>query len=337
MTISLESVAIETFPLAGDFRISRGAKTEAVVITVTLAAGGAIGRGEGCPYPRYGEAPEASCTAVETLDWHALATMLPGEARRWLQQALPPGAARNAVDCALWDLESVMTGVPVWRLAGLAAPPAPVQTCYTLSLDTPGAMAAAARSRPGETLLKLKLGDLDTDAARMRAVREARPDARLVADVNEGWSAAQLAPGIAAAAACGIELLEQPLPAGHDQALARIGPAVPICADESAAPGAAIEALAGRYQAANIKLDKTGGLTGAFDAIRRARAAGLRIMLGSMVSTSLSMAPAAHLAALADWVDLDSPLLLARDRPGAMTITNGILSSPTAALWGRSG
>ena len=325
-------IRIERWPLRTAFRIARGAKTEAELVTVTLAKAGIVGRGEACPYPRYGETPASAVAAIE----QALKTIErapdPAAARTALLD-LPPGSARNALDCALWDFEAKATSTPVYTRAALP-PPAPVITCYTLSLDTPDAMAQAAREHADCPLLKLKLGDAPGDPARMRAVRHARPDARLVADANEGWQARDLPALLDVAAEVDIEVVEQPLPAADDGALRGFASPIPLCADESAAPGTNLLALADRYQAINIKLDKTGGLTGALAAIAAARAAGCRIMLGSMVSTSLSMAPAALAAALADWVDLDSPLLLARDRPDAMTITNGLLSPPDPALWG---
>jgi L-alanine-DL-glutamate epimerase-like enolase superfamily enzyme len=333
MLFDHHTIAVERWPLRTPFRISRSAKTEAVVVTITLEAGGVSGRGEGCPYARYGDSPE---TAVADLKAAAAlvrdAAELPA-ARDRLAGLLPPSSARNALDCALWHLEARLTGTPVHDLAGLP-PPTPLTTCFTLSLDTPEAMAAAAARHRDQPLLKLKLGDAARDAARIAAVRTARPDARLVADANEGWRFADLPPLLAAAASAGVELIEQPLPASDDYTLREVTPAVPLCADESAAPGSDVTALSDRYQAVNIKLDKTGGLTAALAAIASARAAGCRIMVGSMVSTSLSMAPAALLGPLADWVDLDSPALLARDRDDAMAITGGILAPPPPGLWG---
>jgi len=325
-------IRIERWPLRTPFRIARGAKTEAELVTVTLEKAGATGRGEACPYPRYGETPASTVAAIERA-LKAIESTPDSHTARTALLDLPPGSARNALDCALWDFEAKQTSIPVYKRAGLA-PPAPVITCYTLSLDTPDAMAKAAREHADCLLLKLKLGDAPGDPARMRAVRRARPDARLVADANEGWRADGLPALLDVAAEVQIEVVEQPLPAADDSALRGFASPLPLCADESAAPGTDLAALTDRYQAINIKLDKTGGLTAALTAIAAARSAGCRIMLGSMVSTSLSMAAASHAAALADWVDLDSPLLLARDRPYAMTITNGQLSTPNAALWG---
>ncbi|MBU2531417.1 MAG: dipeptide epimerase, partial [Alphaproteobacteria bacterium] len=276
---------------------------------------------------------DAIARTLGTFDFSAIEALEPAAARQALLTRLSPGSARNALDCALWDLEAKSRGIPVWRLAALP-PPQPLATCYTLSLDAPAAMARQAGARRDCPLLKLKLGDADGDPGRMRAIRKARPDARLVCDANEGWSATDLAVLATEAASAGIELIEQPLRADADQFLAQFDSPVPLCADESAAPGADIRALPPRYQAVNIKLDKTGGLTAALQAAAEAKRLGLRIMIGSMVSTSLAMAPAALLGSLADWIDLDSPLLLARDRRFAMTFADGYLAPPSPELWG---
>jgi L-alanine-DL-glutamate epimerase-like enolase superfamily enzyme len=252
--------------------------------------------------------------------------------RGLVAELLPAGAARNALDCALWDLEAKQAGKRAYELAGLAAPQAAL-TCYTLSLGTPEQMAADARAVPHLKLLKLKLGG-EGDDARMAAVRAARPDARLVVDANEAWSPVHLSDFIAAAAAAGVELIEQPLPAGADEALRGVARIVPICADESAHTSANLEALADRYDAVNIKLDKTGGLTEALVMARAAKQRGFKIMVGSMVATSLAAAPAMLLAGFADWVDLDGPLLLARDREPPLAIADGWISPPTPELWG---
>ncbi|KAB2938418.1 MAG: dipeptide epimerase [Hyphomicrobium sp.] len=314
----------EAWPLAQPFVISRGTKTEAHVIVARVAAAGRTGRGEAVPYARYGETVDGALQALRGLAGPLTRARLPA--------LLPAGAARNALDCALWDLEAKLAGRRAWELAGLPAPQT-VITCYTLSLGTPERMAADAKAVPHLKLLKLKLGG-DGDDARMAAVRAARPDARLVADANEAWHPAQLAPFLAAAAAAGIELIEQPLPAGADQALADILRAVPVCADESAHTSAALTALAHRYDAVNIKLDKTGGLTEALQMAKAAQARGFKIMVGSMVATSLAAAPALVLACYADWIDLDGPLLLARDRDPPLAIDDGWISPPPPELWG---
>jgi L-alanine-DL-glutamate epimerase-like enolase superfamily enzyme len=318
------SVTAETWPIAGRFVISRGAKTEARVVVATVMDGAVAGRGEAVPYARYGETIDASLASVRALP--------PIVSRAELAAAIGPGAARNAVDCALWDLAAKTTGRPVHELAGLRAPQA-VTTCYTLSLDTPAAMAAKAGSVPHLPVLKLKLGG-PGDAERMAAVRAARPDAELVADANEAWSAGDVEGLLAVAAAQRFGLIEQPLPAGNDAMLAAIAHPVPICADESVHTGADLAHLAGRYDAVNIKLDKTGGLTEALAMVCVARSAGLKIMVGCMVSTSLAMAPAFLIAQSADWVDLDGPLLLARDRPHGLEIRDGVITPPSRTLWG---
>jgi L-alanine-DL-glutamate epimerase-like enolase superfamily enzyme len=327
MPVSL-SVSVERFPLKVPFVISRGAKTDAVVVAVTLRDGAAAGRGECTPYARYGETPESVAASIERIG-----RLYAGFASRAvLAEALPAGAARNALDCALWDLEAKASGVSVAERVGVG-PVGGVETCFTLSLDSPTAMACAADAARSHGLLKLKLGGAG-DVERMAAVRRARPDARLVADANEAWTDDMVAPFLAAAAELGLELIEQPLPAGVDAGLAGLARPVPVCADESAHTRADIAGLAGRYDAVNIKLDKAGGLTEALAMRDAARQAGLRVMVGSMVATSLAVAPAFLLAQGADWVDLDGPLLLARDRAPSVRFEDGLLHPPPARLWG---
>lgn len=317
-------VTIESWPLAQPFVIARGAKTEARVVIVTLAQGGVEGRGECVPYARYGETPEATAAAIEASG--------PPHSHGDLLRVLPPGAARNALDCALFDLEAKLAGVPVSVLLRRPEPGAR-ETCFTLSLDTPEAMAEAARRVPHLRLLKLKLGGTGDDA-RMRAVRAARPDARLVGDANEAWTSDLLDRLLDVAAECNFETIEQPLPANADAALGmRVRP-VPVCADESAHVASDITALVDRYDAVNIKLDKAGGLTEALAMADAARAAGLDIMAGSMVSTSLGVAPQMLVAQYARWVDLDGPLLLEKDRVPGIIIRDGIIEPPDRALWG---
>ena len=324
MPVPTLTTTIESWPLAAAFTISRGAKREARVVVATLSDGQFTGRGECVPYARYGEDPEQTCAAISGIE--------PDIDRMLLQAALPAGAARNALDCALWDLEAKRTGRRAAALAG-AAGDRPILTCYTLSLDSPDAMAKAALAVPQLPLLKLKLG-ADGDHERMRAVRKARPDARLVCDANEAWRPDQLERLLETAAEVGMELIEQPLPDGQDAALAAIDRHVPVCADESAHTAAGLADLRDRYDAVNIKLDKTGGLTEALAMAAEARRLGFKIMGGSMVATSLSMAPAFLLAEKADWADLDSPLLLARDREAGMIIRDGMLDPPSPKLWG---
>ena len=318
------TATIEAWPLANPFVISRGAKTEARVVVATVSDGKHTGRGECVPYIRYGETPEDVAEAINTAKI--------SRDRFHLHQIMGPGAARNALDCALWDLEAKTSGRPAAETAGLA-PLKPALTCYTISLDTPEAMATKAASMKNLPLLKLKLGG-DGDDPRMRAVRQARPDARLVADANEAWTPQDLSKLMTAAAECGLELIEQPLPAGKDGPLGGIEHLVPICADESVHVSADMPDLRGRYDAVNIKLDKAGGLTEALIMAQGARDLGFHIMAGSMVGTSLAAAPALLLAQCADWIDLDGPLLLAKDRDHALTSENGLIQPPEPALWG---
>lgn len=321
------SVAVETWPIAGTFTISRGAKTQAQVVVATVSDGVCSGRGECVPYARYGETLEGVAADIAALD-HQLVS------REHLARQLTAGAARNALDCALWDLEAKRAGRDVATLTGLA-PLQSLTTCYTVSLGTPEAMADAARAAVarGLPLIKLKLGG-EGDADRLRAVRAACPNARLVADANEAWSEALLPSLMAAAQTAGLELVEQPLPAGRDAALAAMPHAVPVCADESLHTRADLAQIAERYDAVNVKLDKAGGLTEALALCVDARQLGLRLMVGCMVATSLAMAPAMLVAQGADWVDLDGPLLLARDRVPALRYEGARVFPPTPELWG---
>lgn len=320
-------VTPERFPIRGSFTIARGSKSEAAVVLVELHEDGFVGRGECVPYARYDESVEDVAAALTAL----AAPVAAGMGREKLSSLLPPGAARNAIDCAFWDLEAKRAGRPAYELAGLPAPQ-PVVTAFTISLDTPEAMAEAARAS-GHELLKLKLGT-DGDPQRIAAVRAAVPRTRLIVDANEGWTAANLAANLAACADAGIELVEQPLPAAEDALLAYTARPVPVCADESAHGLDSLPQLVGRYDALNIKLDKTGGLTEALALARAARAAGLDIMVGCMVATSLAMAPAMLLAPLARFVDLDGPLLLARDREPSLRYEGSVVYPPEPALWG---
>ena len=316
---------VETWPVAGAFTISRGSRTEAAVVVVEAAADGHVGRGECVPYARYGETVEGVVAAIE-----GVGRIISREA---IASSLPSGAARNGIDCAVWDLDAKRSGQRVWELAGLP-PPNAVPTCYTLSLGAPDAMAARARDAVQHPLLKIKLGGGTADADRMRAVRSARPEARLVADANEAWHADELEMLLAVAAEARFELIEQPLPAGNDGALAHIRRAVPVCADESAHTADGLADLRDRYDAVNIKLDKTGGLTGALVMAAEARRLGLKTMVGCMLATSLAMAPAILVAQTADWVDLDGPLLLARDREHGLDYRDGLVLPSTQGLWG---
>lgn len=321
-------VRVEAWPIRGGFTIARGSKTEAVVIVAEIAAGGTTGRGECVPYARYGERVAGVMEMIEG----CIGPLTRGLTRLGLQKLLPPGAARNALDCALWDLEAKLAWRRAAELAGLP-PLHPVETAFTLSLASPEAMAEAAREASAYPLLKLKLGG-DGDKDRLAAVRAAVPRARLIADANEAWRLADLERLLEAARAAGVELVEQPLPAGDDEALAHIERIVPVCADESVHDRVSLGALVGRYDAVNIKLDKTGGLTEALATAKEARKLGFKIMVGSMVATSLAVAPALLLAQDADWVDLDGPLLLEGDRDPGLTYVSGAVLPPPSALWG---
>lgn len=319
---------IERWPIAGAFTISRGSKTEAVVVVAEISRGGHVGRGECVPYARYGETPDATLAMIEAL----AGPLSQGMDRRALQTALPAGAARNALDCALLDLEAKSSGRRVWDLLGRAAP-RPCTTAYTISLGTPDAMAAAAAKAARRPLLKVKLGGGE-DGARIAAVRREAPESELIVDANEAWTPANLEQNLAECAELGVTLVEQPLPAGQDQALARIRRPMAVCADESVHGLASLDGLRERYDAINIKLDKTGGLTEAMAMADAARAQGFEIMVGCMVATSLSMAPALLLAQQARYVDLDGPLLLAGDRDDALRYDGSTVYPPDAALWG---
>ena len=318
------NVTEERFGLAEVFTISRGSKTEAAVLTVTIEESGAVGRGECVPYARYGETLASVAAEIEALPDRFT--------RDALQALLPAGAARNAVDCALWDLAAKQVGKRVWELAGLAAP-GPEITAYTLSLGTPQEMRAKAAQHSHRPLLKVKLGTPD-DIGRLEAVRSGAPKARIIVDANEGWTAqiySDLAPHLVR---LGVALVEQPLPAGADDALLGLDRPVPVCADESCHDRASLEGLAGKYDMVNIKLDKTGGLTEALALKRAAQARGLGIMVGCMVGSSLAMAPAVLVAQGAAVTDLDGPLLLARDRAEPLRYDEAGVHPPGSALWG---
>jgi len=318
------TVQAERFRLAEVFTISRGSRSEAQVLTVRVSRGGVTGWGECVPYARYGETLGSVAAQIEGL--------APGLDRAALQGALPAGAARNAVDCALWDLQAKAEGRRVWQLAGLPAPH-PEITCFTLSLGTPEAMRAAAARHAHRPILKVKLGTPD-DMARLEAVRAGAPTAQIVVDANEGWSAeiySELAPHLLR---LGVAMVEQPLPAGQDDMLAEIARPLPVCADESCHDRASLPSLTGKYDMVNIKLDKTGGLTEALALRDAARAEGYRVMVGCMVGTSLAMAPAVLVAQGAQVTDLDGPLLLAEDREHALQFDAAGVHPPDPALWG---
>jgi len=321
MTIT---VTPDVFKLAQVFTISRGSRTEARVLTARVRRAGCPGWGECVPYARYGESLESVTAQIEALP--------DGISRADLQAALPPGAARNAVDCALWDLEAKQAGKRVWQLADLAAPH-PEITAYTLSLDRPEKMREQAAKNAFRPLLKIKLGTPD-DMPRLEAVRAGAPQSRIIIDANEGWSAevyADLAPHLLR---LGVLLVEQPLPAGEDEALRGMARPVPVCADEACHDRASLPGLTGKYDVVNIKLDKTGGLTEALALRDAARAEGYGVMVGCMVGSSLAMAPAVLVAQGADYTDLDGPLLLAEDRDHPLKFDAAGVHPPEAALWG---
>ncbi|SOB94480.1 N-acetyl-D-Glu racemase DgcA [Rhodobacter maris] len=318
------SVTADTFKLAEVFTISRGSRTEAKVLTVRITRGGVTGWGECVPYARYGESLESVTAQIEAVP--------EGITRAGLYAALPPGAARNAVDCALWDLEAKTAGKRAWQIAGLPAP-RPETTCYTLSLAEPEAMKASAARNAHRPILKIKLGTPD-DMARLEAVRAGAPKAKIVVDANEGWTAeiyTELAPHLKR---LGVAMVEQPLPAIDDEALIGLVRPVPVCADESCHDRASLAHLRGKYDIVNIKLDKTGGLTEALALRAQALAEGYGVMVGCMVGSSLAMAPAVLVAQAAAYVDLDGPLLLAQDRENPLHYADGMVYPPEPALWG---
>ncbi|HEY0214195.1 MAG TPA: N-acetyl-D-Glu racemase DgcA [Paenirhodobacter sp.] len=318
------SVTADVFRLAEVFTISRGSRTEARVLTVRIERGGILGWGECVPYARYDESLDSVTAQINALP-HDIT-------RADLQRALPPGAARNAVDCALWDLEAKAAGKRVWELAGLAAP-VPMITAYTLSLDTAENMQRAAARNAHRPVLKIKLGTPD-DMPRLEAVRRGAPSARIIVDANEGWtreSYLDLAPHLVR---LGVALVEQPLPAAADEDLLGLARLVPVCADESCHDRDSLDHLAGKYDVINIKLDKTGGLTEALELRDLARAQGYQVMVGCMVGSSLAMAPAVLVAQGAEVVDLDGPLLLAEDRDMPLTYEGGQVFPPQPGLWG---
>jgi L-alanine-DL-glutamate epimerase-like enolase superfamily enzyme len=323
------TVRTESWPIAGTFSISRGTKTEATVVVAEVFDGRHRGRGECVPYRRYGETMEGVTRALsEMRDRLAL-----GFDRARLQQAMPPGAARNALDCALWDLEAKRAGAPAHVLAGLPAPQ-PLTTALTITLNTPEAMAEAARAAAHRKLLKIKLGGRAGDIERIAAVRKAAPRCELIVDANEGWTADNLKENFTACADAGVTLVEQPLAADNDAVLAAMARPIPVCADESAHDCAGLTGLVGRYDVVNLKLDKAGGLTEALAMVAEAERLGFSLMVGCMVATSLSMAPAVLVAQRARLVDLDGALLLAQDRPDGLRYEGSLVYPPTPALWG---
>jgi len=314
--------------LRGVFRISRGTYTEVALVVVEIGEGGVVGRGECRPYARYGETPQGVASDIKAI----VPALEAGLEREELNAMLAPGAARNAIDCALWDLASKRSGLPVWRLASLFVPNS-LSTAYTLSVDTPANLAQAARMEAWRPLLKLKLdgvGDLD----RVAAVRTNAPNARLIVDANEAWTPGEYQSLSPELARLGVEMLEQPFPSGCDHWLATLDRALPVCADESCHAAASLMELAGLYDVVNIKLDKTGGLTEALRMKSLAEECGFKVMVGCMVATSLAMAPAFLLAQGATYVDIDGPLLLQNDRQPGLRYEGSRVFPPSVELWG---
>lgn len=320
----------DRFPLARPFRISRGTKTAADVVAVTVRMGDAVGRGEAVPYPRYGETIEGTLAAIEQVR----PMIERGGGRAQLLDLLPAGAARNAVDCALWDLEARLSQRDVAAMIG-RPPLAAMPSAMTVVIDTPEAMGRDAASLANAPVLKIKV-DANDPAAQIRAVRAEAPTADLIVDPNESWDQALVEAMQPVLLECRVGLLEQPVPADGDAWLEGFTPAVPICADESVHVAADLEVVARRYQAVNVKLDKTGGLTEALELAKAARAQGLGLMTGCMVSSSLSIAPALHIAMMSDFVDLDGPIWLREDRPGGIMAENGFIHPPVAGFWGTT-
>lgn len=325
------TVAHKSWPIAGSFTISRGSKSASEVVIVTLEdESGAIGRGECVPYARYDETIDGVMASLE----QARVSIEARIDRVSVPDLILPKAGRNALDCALWDLEAKITGVPVWKRAGLEAP-GKLETAYTLSLEDPEVMAAAAAENRDRPLLKLKLGATDgRDDERLRAIRNAAPDARLILDANEGWAPADLPRMFEVCAEIGIALVEQPLPAGDDNLLAEIDRPIVVCADESTHDAETLDQVVGKYDAVNIKLDKTGGLTNALHFAEAAREEGLTLFTGCMLASSLSMAPAMLVAGLSEFVDLDGPLLLAEDCEPGIEFEGSVMQPARPELWG---
>jgi len=322
------SVSRRSWPLAQPFAISRGSRTTAEVVVAEVSDGEFRGRGECVPYPRYGESVDSVVAALESMK----SAVFSGLDRRELQRAMPPGAARNALDCAFWDLDAKRNDCRAADLAGIG-PLKPLVTAYTLSLGTPERMGEAATAHRHRPLLKLKLTG-DGDLERVEAVRRGAPASRLIVDANEGWTPRHFADLTPALARLGVELIEQPLPAGDDGALAELPHPVPVCADESCHTAEDLDRLVGRYDSVNIKLDKTGGLTEALALAQAAKERGFAIMVGCMIGTSLAMAPAVLVGQQASVVDLDAPLLLASDRQPGLRYDGSTLYPPEPALWG---
>ena len=317
----------ETWSLKQPFRISRGSRTEARIVVVTMSDGEHIGRGEGVPLARYNQNTASVLAQIESISCEKHLD------RQRLQELLPAGAARNALDCALWDLEAKTSGKRAWELANISMVPE-VETSFTISVDTPEKMSAAAQTNANLPILKLKLGGNKLDLARVEAVRKAAPAARLLIDANESWSSEHYREIVPALKGLSVELIEQPFPADADEALETFDHPIPVCADESCHTIADLSRLTSRYEVVNVKLDKTGGLTEGLRLCERARESGFKLLIGCMVCTSLGIAPARLLASAADYLDVDGPILLARDREYGLVYRNGKIGVPSRELWG---
>ena len=317
----------ETWPLKAPFRISRGSRTKAQVVVATMVDGEHVGRGECVPIARYDQSTESVIAQIESIKGEKSLD------RQHVQKLLPAGAARNALDCALWDLQAKISGKRVWELATIPVVPE-VVTTLTISLDTEAKMAAAAKAKATAPILKLKLGGDDLDLARVKAVREAAPAARVLIDANESWSREHYEEIVPALKELGVALIEQPFPADADEVLEILDHPIPVCADESCHTTTDLPRLTNRYEAINVKLDKTGGLTEALHLCEHARENGFKLLFGCMVCTSLGIAPARVLASFAEWIDLDGPLLLARDREHEIPYNKGRIGMPSRELWG---
>jgi L-alanine-DL-glutamate epimerase-like enolase superfamily enzyme len=316
------------WPFASTFRISYRVQTVAESVWVELIDGPLTGRGEGLEVFYHGETIDSLIAQVKALE-HRLEE---GISRSALQQLVAPGGARNAIDCALWDLEAKRSGRRVWELAGIATVHS-LLTAYTLSMDSPAAMAEAAGAVGDYSLLKLKLGG-EGDVERVTAVRRARPDVELIVDANQSWNERQLYDFTPKLARLGVKLIEQPLAAGQDAPLLGFKSPIPLCADESCQTTESLDSLNGKYQFVNIKLDKTGGLTEALRLAHAAKQLGFELMVGCMAGSSLSMAPAFVVGQLCSVIDLDGPLLSAKDVPNAIRYEGSRMHAPGAALWG---
>lgn len=327
MSLKLTATA-DSFKIDGVFRISRGARTETHVVTVAISDGTHTGYGECVPYPRYGESVESVIEQIMSVE-DALAS---GASRADVQSLIKPGAARNAVDCALWDLAAKQAGKRVWELLDLPAPEG-IVTAYTISLDEPEVMHQKALKNAHRPLLKLKLAGPD-DLARVQAVRDGAPNARIIVDANEGWTAENYADIVEKLVPLNVEAIEQPMPAGDDEALRSLPHPIPLIADESCHDRESLDHIVGKYDMINIKLDKTGGLTEALLLKKAAINAGLNIMVGCMIGSSLAMAPAMVVAYDAQIADLDGPLLLAEDRDCPLEFNDSVMSLPNPKLWG---